>query len=250
VSARLRLIAGTGVFAATATPYFFDVWWKFIPAIAIVIGLTKLASTRYSKLLGLEIDRKGLLTAAVFSVVTWITASCLIPGLLADAGLRLNPVSAGWAFMPFSQAALEELVFRALLLNCLCHLVAPDNRLIAATSALLFVICHLAFFSLTEGVWLSLTTLVTLSLFGYASSLLFLSTHSIAIPLALHAGWNLVKFGGYLVETETNRTAAQGAAFNAVEGSWTVLTLALVTASLAEWHFNSRRPSQAALSKT
>jgi membrane protease YdiL (CAAX protease family) len=238
---RLKGVAWFGVVAALVAPYFFDVWWKFLPAIALVVGLTRLASRQYRKLLGIEFTRRELSAAAALFAVTWVAASLLMPYLLSTAGLRLYPVSAGWAFMPFSQAILEELVLRGLLLNGLVVILSRGERFIAGVSAILFVLWHLVFFPFTEGVWLTVPTLVTLALFGYASSLLFLKRRSIALPLALHAGWNLVKFGGFFVDTDTMLNATQAAAFNAVEGSWSVVALALATVVMTEWFFRVRR---------
>jgi hypothetical protein len=227
------------VLAALIAPYFFDVCWKFLPSIGLVVIFTRLASRRYLSLLGIEFKRRELPYAAFAFLGTWLAAYLLTPYLLGKASLQVRYVNLGWALMPISQAALEELVLHGLLLSGLSALMPKNIRQVAIVSALLFMLWHLFFFPFTEGVWLSSMTLATLYLFGYASSLLFLVTRTIAIPLALHAGWNLVKFNGMLVDTNTLGSATQAASFNAVEGSSVVFVLAVTLVAFVEFFFIS-----------
>ncbi|MFZ4077716.1 MAG: CPBP family intramembrane glutamic endopeptidase, partial [Legionellaceae bacterium] len=163
-------------------------------------------------------------------------AKYAVPRLLNDAGIILyhgEQWNLGWALMPLTQSLLEELVLRALLLNGMLFYF-QRIKLISIFAAMIFMVWHLIFFHLAQGAWLSNVTLVTLFLFGYASNNFFLIYRNIAIPFALHAGWNIIKFGGEYLDKATSERISEAQVFNAVEGSWTVLTLALGLAAVSE----------------
>ena len=127
---------------------FFDVCWKFLPSIGLVVIFTRLASRRYLSLLGIEFKRRELLYAAFAFLGTWLAAYLLTPYLLGKASLQVRYVNLGWALMPISQAALEELVLRGLLLSGLSALMPKSIRQVATVSALLFMVWHLFFLPL------------------------------------------------------------------------------------------------------
>lgn len=222
-----------------AIPYCTNAWWKFIPAIAGIMFIHRvqfhrlpnyrLRSTDYLAHLGLRTNWLQIIFAVAAFGFTCMIASLIIPSLLDSSGIvlvRSPGWHLGWQLMPLTQSFAEELVLRALLLNTTL-LVVNQRQYVALLTACLFSFWHFVFFPIAQGVWLTPATLLTLFLFGYGSNLIFLRHKTIAIPFALHAGWNLVKFGGEYFDKTGQSPIAEGLAFNAVEGSTSVLGLAL-----------------------
>lgn len=219
------------------TPYALNVWWKFLPSLAAIVLLMRWKTHAYVSDLGLSVSKIQAVVAVGVFACTVALANDLVPRLLHDAGIALyqgDQWNIGWALMPITQSLLEEFVLRALLLGELLFLFRR-KKLISFVAAMIFVVWHLVFFPLTQGVWLNSVTLITLFLFGYASNNFFLTYRNIAIPLALHAGWNIVKFGGEYFDSSTSQRLSEAQAFNAVEGSWKIAALAFSIAVVSEF---------------
>lgn len=211
------------------TPYTLNIWWKFIPSLLLILWLLRTQSDDYLDRLGLVGNRSLLwLSIGVFGA-TFATASVVVPNEMRLNGIELYRSPAwhlGWATMPLTQSLGEELVLRGLLLNGL--LAAFKNKRAAIVgAAVVFAVWHVVFYPISQNVWLTATTVSTLFLFGLATNIIFVVTRSIAIPLALHAGWNLVQFGGEYIDLVTMQSRTEAHVFNAVQGSNTVLSLAL-----------------------
>jgi membrane protease YdiL (CAAX protease family) len=89
----------------------------------------------------------------------------------------------GWLLLAMTLGAIaEELVYRALLLRALEGFVAKRAALVG--QALVFELVHVFVYGwgFTGGAWFGLGLL-----FGYA----FQRTRSLAVPVLLHAGWNV-----------------------------------------------------------
>jgi hypothetical protein len=211
------------------TPYLLEAPWKFLPSLLAIVFLMRWQSRSYVFELGLKISKIQFTVAIFVFAITMAVAKHTIPFLLNDAGIYLyhgDQWNLAWALMPISQSLLEELVLRALLLNGLLFYF-QRKKYIAIVAAMIFMLWHLIYFPLAQDVWLSGMTLFTLFLFGYASNNFFLTYRNIAIPFALHGGWNIVKFSGEYFSVSKLDPIAEAQAFNAVEGSWKVLILAL-----------------------
>ena len=135
----------------------------------------------------------------------------------------------GWNLQPFTQSLAEEIVFRAFLLRYLLQ-KSQNDVFTCLLVALVFTLCHLVFFPISEGAWLDFSTLVTIFSFGLATNLISFQTRAIWILWGIHAGLNAVKFRSDFAAD--GRLLSEAEAFNLVEGSgWSVLissTLAVV----------------------
>lgn len=212
-----------------------------MPSLLLIVWLLRTQSDDYLDRMGLVGNRPLLWFSIGIFGATFATASVVVPNAMLLSGIELYRSEAwhlGWAVMPFTQSLGEELVLRGLLLNGL--LAAFKNKMaVIVGAAVVFAVWHVVFFPISQNVWLTFTTVSTLFLFGLATNIIFVGTRSIAIPLALHAGWNLVQFGGGYrdVVTMQNRTDMEAHVFNVVQGSITVLIMAvgLVLISLSWW---------------
>ena len=122
---------------------------------------------------------------------------------------------------------------RALLITA-CARFFKSERFVCGFGAILFMLWHIAFFPLMQNVWLSGKTLTSLFLFAYAANNLFFTYRNIGVPMAVHSGWNLVKFNGEYIGLQTFEAVPEGYAFNAVEGSTIIVVFALTLAVVSE----------------
>jgi hypothetical protein len=227
---------------ALIVPYTMNDWWKFLPSLGLILILTRWKTRKLAKELGISLSVSQFLTLCIIFAVTTAVANKLVPFLLDKEGIlqiRGPNWNLGWALMPVTQSLGEELVLRASLLRGLLA-VSLNHRAISLFAALLFMIWHLVFFPFAQNSWLSVPTLFTLFLFGYATNRLFLYHQNIGVPLALHAGWNFVKFKGEFFDKVTQRPLSEALAFNAVEGSFEVLGLAICLVALSEIHVSRK----------
>lgn len=228
---------------ALIVPYTMNDWWKFLPSLGLILILTRWKTRKLAKELGISLSVSQFLTLCIIFAVTTAVANKLVPFLLDKEGIvqiRGSNWNLGWALMPVTQSLGEELVLRALLLRGLLA-VSLNHIAISLFAAFLFMIWHLVFFPIAQNSWLSVPTLITLFLFGYATNRLFLYHQNIGVPLALHAGWNFVKFKGEFFNKVTQMPLSEALAFNAVEGSLEVLGLAICVVALSETHVSRKR---------
>jgi membrane protease YdiL (CAAX protease family) len=134
--------------------------------------------------------------------------------------------------VPF-QTLNEEIVLRAMLLTALAHIVKV--RLATSISvAALFTILHFVLYRFgPPHAALSIQSLTTLLLVGWAFNEFFLATGSIAIPYGIHLGWNLTRFGEDWIAQGSPYSLPDGLDFNLIEGNSRVIVLAAILALIA-----------------
>ena len=226
-------------------------WWKFVgSSIAIVLLWRCSRPKTFMTDLGFRLRYTDLALAILSLLVVGIIASRLIPGVLRPHGYVLGHRDPEWMCLavPF-QTLNEEMVLRALLLSALAQIVNA-RLLVIATVASVFVVLHFVLYRFgPPHAALSVQALATLFLAGLAFNELFLATGSIAVPFAIHLGWNLTRFGNDWIEQGSSKPLPQGLDFNLIEGDWRVtgLAVALVLITLkCEWGEPNRSPGAAA----
>ncbi len=158
---------------------------------------------------------------------------------LAEKGYNLSwghPLT--YVVVPF-QTFNEELVFRALILNGLLKIGFRKWQIILVP-AFLFTVFHWIFYHFNivpeNRGDIEITALVTLFLFGMTTNAIFLKTKNIAMPWALHCGWNFNRFGGVITSLNGHeyQVIREYMSFNLLEGSWliTVLSFCMTLMSL------------------
>jgi membrane protease YdiL (CAAX protease family) len=96
--------------------------------------------------------------------------------------------------IPF-QTLNEEMVLRALLLTTLTQILKVRFLLSIAVAGV-FTLLHFVLYRFgPPQTALSVQALTALLLVGFAFNEFFLVTGSIAVPWAIHLGWNLTRFG-------------------------------------------------------
>lgn len=173
-------------------------------ALASVVVATLLFDRRPAGVLGLQVDRRGLLESALgvglggtgmalaFGVL-WALGWVSVGGTLVNEGRSRFGLAFAAALAGFTGAALgEELVFRAYLLRNLADGLAC-RRLPGPVSLLLATVPASVAFGLVHAdnpnaTWLS-TANVTLA--GVMFSLGYVLSGRLALPTGLHLGWNV-----------------------------------------------------------
>ncbi len=224
--------------AALPAPYLFANWWRFLPlSVAIVLGTRALQPEKFRSLLGLSGSATHWACAGGLLFAAYVGSSTLIEYLANTQGMRLDPASAYlWRpLFPFFQTFNEEILFRALWLELALE---RTTRTIAVSlgSALFFTLLHAGFFPLTQGGPLSASACLSLFFFAVGANGLYLRFRSVALPWAIHVGWNLSLFGfGNFVWQANGATLSQSAAFNAFVGSSLTVSLGAGLAALGLW---------------
>ncbi|NQU37216.1 MAG: CPBP family intramembrane metalloprotease [Actinobacteria bacterium] len=129
------------------------------------------------------------------------------------------------ALFTISQVLHQEIVLHALLLGFLSKYVKSQPAL-AVGPAAVFAAVHPLHYWWFFGAALPLSTIATLFFFGVAMNVVFIRTRHVAYSLAIHAAWNLARFGDqYFVR---KRTVFESQTFAEIEGSEPVLAAALL----------------------
>ena len=198
---------------------------------------------RYQELLGIKIARRDIGIALGLCVIFFLLSRFLIEITLAEKGYYLS-----WGYWldymatPF-QALNEEFVFRALLLTALLQLGVNKWKSIFIP-ALIFTIFHWIFYhfnmTLENRGDLDIAALSSIFLFGVATNSIFLATRSVAIPWALHCGWNLNRFGSKIIPLEgaDHLNLREYMTFNLLEGAWPIMLLSLLVAATSVFYFS------------
>ena len=210
-------------------------WWKFASAGAGILLLWRWASPKtFAADLGLRMRRRDFALALMALVIVGIGASRLIPGILRHHGYTRGPTALAWMALaiPF-QTLNEEMVLRALLLTALVRILRP-HFLLSVVVAGVFAVLHFALYYFgPPHTALSGQALTTLVLVGFALNELFLATSSIAVPWAIHLGWNLTRYGSDWIGQSSSGSLEQGLDFSLIEGNPWVMLLALALALAA-----------------
>ncbi len=207
--------------------------WNFIPAFGVILLCARsLRGESAREWLGIALSRSELARTLACSAGLAVTFRFAILRLAAEAGLRFD--TSAWSPLlrtrPIFQVLNEEMLFRAVLLRELGRTGASAWKL-SLGSALFFVISHLLFYWLKDGIWLQPLALWNLFVFSVACNSLFLHCGHIGYGYAIHVGWNLTRFGGDFFRNSA--LLPEGAAFNALESSpWFSLVITPATAIL------------------
>jgi membrane protease YdiL (CAAX protease family) len=201
-------------------PYCFAFWWKFILATPIIIFLSYLENGRqFLQKLGLIIPLRHLFLSIILFLGIYYFSHLYINYQISKNTLSFYPNPPIWTMTVFFQVFNEELVTRALLLNFLQKKL--KSRLICAIfAALSFSLLHFLLYFPLSKIILNTQALLAIFLFGFLCNMLFLRFHHIYFGLALHLGWNMVRFSG--VYFQNNQIIPEGILFNLFEGNWMV----------------------------
>jgi membrane protease YdiL (CAAX protease family) len=204
-------------------------WWKFAGSCIVIVLLWRWARPKaFMSDLGIRFRRIDLGLAVFSLLVVGIIARHLIPGVVRQHGYVVGRSDPGWMYLavPF-QTLNEEMVLRALLLTSLAQIVNV-RLLVSATVAAVFVALHFVLYRFgPPHALLSVQALATLLLAGLAFNEFFLARGNIAVPFAIHLGWNLTRFGNDWIEQSSGDPLPQGTDFNLIEGNSKVIALAM-----------------------
>lgn len=224
---RLALVAVAGLFAA---PYLVGAGWgRYLAADAGILAAAFWGLGRGAPgALGLRIPPRHLAVAAGLGLV--VAAGALAATSALEAAGRVEIWRAADPrrhVFSASQALHQEMVLRALLLGAVRRRLGSD----LAASLLVaggFVALHAGFYTGVVGVALPATTLATLLAFALAGNELYLAYGHVGFSLALHAGWNVVRFPALYRALPSERPLTQAESFAVVEGTPELLAAALL----------------------
>jgi membrane protease YdiL (CAAX protease family) len=233
-----KFFFAVAIFFILLIGYLLPAWWKFIPSTLAIIGTTYFFSSfQFHKKLGLTGDLRHWVHALILLSVVFYLSPWVMNYALDGSGYSLvKSPFIEYLVSPF-QTLNEEMVFRGLLLTFLLNTRLTRGPVVILP-ALIFGLFHWLFFkynlaSENRGE-LTLVALFTIILFGIATNALFVKTGSIALPWALHLGWNLNRFGSHISFVEDPLVKIpEVTTFNLLEGQYSVLFLSLVLALAA-----------------
>lgn len=215
-----------------------------MPSTLVILGCTRLAwPGSWPAELGLRARRDDLGFAVLMFTVVYVVGAWLIGGILGQQGFVPGPVSEnpGWKYLAVFQALNEEMVLRALLLTWLSRHVSKRIALCVLV-AVVFALAHAVYYGLVAGeAALSPAALLSLFLFGFAGNLIFIESGSITTSYAIHAAWNINRFGQDWTAAASGLPMPEGLGFNLVEGNASVLGLALILVFVTWGWSRSRR---------
>lgn len=231
------------------TPYVAPNWaarcsWSGAPALHYLVPDVLIAGVIAYRCRGSTLRHLGLAVPAraLVSAIGLFAVGLLVSGALFDVAARRSglEILGRDPLYSLSQVLHQEIVLRSLLLQALGSWL-PGRIDRAIVGAFVFAVLHAILFGWVFAVGTAPTTFATLLCFGFAGNLLFLSAGHLAYSFALHAAWNVMRFGrAYLA---WGADLSEPETFLLVEGSPSVL-LAAVMIVLATWlccHHASRR---------
>jgi CAAX prenyl protease-like protein len=220
------------IFWIPYTSWLPRIWDHFGWATIGLIGLFRVWRPRsYRRDLGIDLDwRQGLLSSATF-VTLALGAAIAIPALARNAGLRYLPY---FRFDILFQSFNEELVARVLAMTFFLRICRGRRLAASCTAAAIFSTLHLVFYDIA----LTPVTLLSLFLVAFALNQFYLHTGHVGYGVAIHAAWNLTRFGGSFHEMGTSRHLGSAQTFNLLEGSITMLGVSLALALLGMYLYS------------
>ncbi|MEQ9367018.1 MAG: CPBP family intramembrane glutamic endopeptidase [Leptospirales bacterium] len=187
-------------------PYAFRIPWRFAWASLLLI-LCAAACYRGGalRLLGLRVGPAQAGAALGLGLIVWWGATLTVADLAERRTIRFVPFDSIELLFgkPFFQSFNEEMILRALLLGlfaayrpALLHARGPRSWILPGLAALIFSALHWFYYNWLSDVGLRPGTLLSLFLVAFALNSFYLRAGHIFFGVAIHAGWNLVRFGG------------------------------------------------------
>lgn len=231
------------------SPYAFRIPWRFAWAsLLLILSAAAFYRLQGRPLLGLQASPMQMAAALAVALAVWWAAGIAVGGLSKQAGLILVPFDSTELFFgkPFFQSLNEEIILRAILLTLLATLWPATMRasglrawLLPGLAALIFAGLHWVYYNLISSIELHFPTLLTLFFVGFALNGYFLRSGHILFGVAIHAGWNLVRFGGQFFSSDPTTGVREyikyAHTFNIFEGSPHLLVASAALALLAAW---------------
>lgn len=210
-------------------PYCQPFWWKFIIALPFILLITHYKYP-YKTLeqAGLNIPLKQLCISCGIFLIFFLLSHFYINIIIVQKDILFYPNPPIWILTIIFQVFNEEIVTRALLLNFLKTKI-KKNITCAIVAALSFAILHFLLYYPVAKIILNPQALLAIFLFGLICNFLFLKFKHIGFGLAMHLGWNIVRFSG--VYFKNNMMIPEGQLFNMFEGTWSIIffLIALIT---------------------
>ena len=247
-------------------PSAFRIPCRFALARAVLIGLGLVFEGRDGwQRLGLRARLRDVLAAGLLGLGVWRLATLAVADLARQSGLVFVPFdSIELAFgKPLFQSLNEEILLRAVLLGLLAtcfvkaatgsgsmlaitRLTNSQRWIITVAAAAVFSILHLVYYNLISQINPGPVALLTLFFVGFALNGFFVRTGHILFGVAIHAGWNLARFGGRFYSTDPASGALTyvnyAQTFDFLEGSIQVLLAAGLLAVVSGWVLFAARP--------
>lgn len=173
--------------------------------------------------LGLAIAGRDLLACLAILAGGLMITSGLMSAITADSQVQ---IAGHRPLFSASQVLHQELVLRGLLLGTLAGR-RSSPVVLAAVAAIVFAAVHPLLFWWRWDLVLPATTGLTLFAFAWATNLLFLRTRHIGYSLAVHAAWNLPRFGTHYGRDALDRPITEWTSFAVIEGSPVALAASL-----------------------
>ncbi len=221
-----------GVVAALfAAPYFTWIGDPHARYVAADTAILLLLAFRWRKdtirRAGLGVPLKAWLPMLLLFVVGVLVAGALVGLIEQQRGFE---VAGHRPLYSLSQVFHQELVLRGLLLGALASRFRSDLR-VAVSVALVFAVLHPLLFVMQGRLVLPATTVLSLFLFGLATNWLFLRTRHIGFVFAMHAAWNLCRFGAHyrgVGDIDRGGFMSEAESFAVIEGAWPTVGAAVV----------------------
>jgi membrane protease YdiL (CAAX protease family) len=213
-----------------AAPYFMwvgDPRARYVIADAAILFVLSL-TWRWDVIerAGLAVPRRAWVPVLLVLIVGAWTADGVVGRIEQQFGVE---VSGHRPLFSLSQVFHQELVLRGLLLGALATRVRSQLRL-AVVVAAAFAALHPLLFFLQGGLVLPITVIASLFWFGLATNWIFLRTGHIAFAFAMHAAWNVRRFGARYGDLDGDNFMTEAESFAVIEGAWLAVGAAFLLA--------------------
>lgn len=258
---RLRLVAGVAgiLISFVGLTYMPDRgwWWSLTGSALIVAAAYQAWPTDALRRLGLRYDRGSILVCALLLLTCAIGSYVMIRFVISQSEFRFEPFwqQRRWGLQllhTVGQTLNEEMVVGALLLGAVRRVLPRASVsfiaviVAAAFSVLHFVFYHWVLVNTYNYGTLELSVVATLWMVGIVRNLLILRSGHIAYAWALHFGFNVHAFSGW-VRDANGSYLNEPAMFNVLLGHPAALavttTLAVLTFLLVPPPQRDRSPS-------
>ena len=218
-------------------------WWAFILVTGVIAAALRLLLGReWAKYAGLNFPPGHALLAIVAFALIATASQALLDLVYTLAALKVTaPALQGQIGFLF-QALNEEIVFRALLVGLLVHLVRRA-LVLSVAAAFVFAAAHFVLYRYSNPMHAALSLAAMASLFfaGVAMNNLYLAFRHVGFSWALHAGWNVVWLPAAFRDARTGEALHEPQVFDRVLGSPAIVAITGAVAVLSFAIFARRR---------